>query len=47
MELYDELDIVTEIKRMRLRWLGHMERMSDGRSTCLAQRSFIATNQKA
>jgi hypothetical protein len=28
MELYDELDIVTEVKRMRLRWLGHMERMS-------------------
>jgi hypothetical protein len=33
MEFYDELDIVTEVKRMRLRWLGHMERMSDGRST--------------
>jgi hypothetical protein len=33
MELCDELDIVTEVKRMRLRWLGHMERMSDDRST--------------
>jgi hypothetical protein len=33
MELYDELEILTEVKRMRLRWLGHMERMSDDRST--------------
>jgi hypothetical protein len=33
MELYEELDIVTDVKRMRLRWLGHMERMSDDRST--------------
>jgi hypothetical protein len=33
MELYDEQDIVTEVNRMRLRWLGHMERMSDNRST--------------
>jgi hypothetical protein len=33
MELYDELDIVTEVNGMRLRWLGHMERMSDNRST--------------
>jgi hypothetical protein len=33
MELYDELDIVTEVKRMRLRWLGHMEKMLDNRST--------------
>jgi hypothetical protein len=33
MELYAELDIVTEVKKMRLRWLGHMERMSDDRST--------------
>jgi hypothetical protein len=33
MELYDELDIVTEGKWMKLRWLGHMERMSDDRST--------------
>jgi hypothetical protein len=32
MELYDELDIVTEVKRMRLTWLGHMERTSDDRS---------------
>jgi hypothetical protein len=32
MELYDELDIVTEVKRMRLRWLGCMERISDDRS---------------
>jgi hypothetical protein len=33
MELYDDLDIVTEVKRMRLGWLGQMERMSDDRST--------------
>jgi heme oxygenase len=33
MDLYDELDIVTEIKRMRPRWLGHMERMLDNRNT--------------
>jgi hypothetical protein len=33
VELYEELDIVTEVKRMRLRWLGHMERMSDDKST--------------
>jgi hypothetical protein len=33
MELYDELRIVTEVNGMRLRWLGHMERMSDNRST--------------
>jgi hypothetical protein len=33
MELYDELDIATEVKMIRLRWLGHMERMSDDRST--------------
>jgi hypothetical protein len=33
MELYEELDIVTEVKRMRFIWLGHMERMSDDRST--------------
>jgi hypothetical protein len=32
MELYDELD-VTEVKRMRLRWVGHMERMLDDRNT--------------
>jgi hypothetical protein len=32
MELYDELDII-EVKRMRLRWLGCMERMLDDRST--------------
>jgi hypothetical protein len=36
-ELYDELDTVTEVKRMRLRWLGHMSG---------AQGSFIVTNQK-
>jgi hypothetical protein len=33
MELYDEIDIVTEGKWMKLRWLGHMERRSDDRST--------------
>ena len=30
-QLYGELDIVTEIKKGRLRWLGHMERMSEER----------------
>jgi hypothetical protein len=39
MELYDKLYIVTEVKRMRLRW---KECQMTG-----AQRSFIATNQKA
>jgi hypothetical protein len=29
MALYQELDIVAEIKKVRLRWLGHVERMSD------------------
>jgi hypothetical protein len=33
MELYDELDIITEVKRIRLGWLGHMEKMSDDRRT--------------
>jgi hypothetical protein len=33
MELYDDLDIVTEVKSMRLRWLGHIDRMSNDRST--------------
>jgi len=28
-QLYGELDIVTEIKKGRLRWLGHVERMSE------------------
>ena len=27
----EELDIVTEIKKGRLRWLGHVERMSEER----------------
>jgi hypothetical protein len=27
-QLYGELDIVTEIKKGRFRWLGHVERMS-------------------
>ena len=31
--LYKEPDIVTEIKRARLRWIGHLERMSNERST--------------
>jgi hypothetical protein len=31
MALYQELDIVAEIKKARLRWLGHVERMSDER----------------
>jgi hypothetical protein len=29
--LYQELDIVAEIKKARLRWLGHVERMSEYR----------------
>jgi hypothetical protein len=33
MELYYDLYIVTEVKIMILRWLGHAERMSDDRST--------------
>jgi hypothetical protein len=28
-QLYGELDIVTEIEKGRLRWLGHVERMSE------------------
>jgi hypothetical protein len=31
MALYQELDIVAEIKKARLRWLGHIERMSEDR----------------
>jgi len=31
-QLYGELDIVTEIKKRRLRWLGHVERMSEERA---------------
>jgi hypothetical protein len=31
MELYDELDIITQVKTMSLGWLGHRERMSDDR----------------
>ena len=30
-QLYGELDIVTDIKKRRLRWLGHVERMSEER----------------
>jgi len=30
-QLYGELDIVTEIKKGRLRWLGHVERLSEER----------------
>jgi hypothetical protein len=29
--LYQEVDIVAEIKKARLRWLGHVERMSEDR----------------
>jgi hypothetical protein len=50
MELYDELDIVTEVKRMRLRLLGHMERMSDDRSTkelCSKRTRRLKTGGKA
>jgi hypothetical protein len=31
MVLYQELDMVTEIKKARLRWLGHVERMTEDR----------------
>jgi hypothetical protein len=31
MVLYQELDIVAEIKKVRLRCLGHVERMSEDR----------------
>jgi hypothetical protein len=31
MALYQELGIVAEIKKARLRWLGHIERMSENR----------------
>jgi hypothetical protein len=31
MMLYQELDTVAEIKKVRLRWLGHAERMSEDR----------------
>ena len=30
-QFYGELDIVTEIRKGRLRWLGHVERMSEER----------------
>jgi len=30
-QFYGDLDIVTEIKKGRLRWLGHVERMSEER----------------
>jgi hypothetical protein len=30
-ELYGEQDLVAVIKKGRLRWLGHMERMDDNR----------------
>jgi hypothetical protein len=32
-KLYQELDIVAEIKKARLRWLGHIERMSEDGSS--------------
>jgi hypothetical protein len=31
MALYQELDIVAEIKKARSRWLGHVDRMSEDR----------------
>jgi hypothetical protein len=31
MALYQELDTVAEIKKARLRWVGHVERMSEDR----------------
>jgi hypothetical protein len=31
MALYQELDTAAEIKKARLRWLGHVERMSEDR----------------
>jgi hypothetical protein len=31
MSLYQEFDTVADIKKARLRWLGHVERMSDDR----------------
>jgi hypothetical protein len=31
LALYQELDIVAEIKKTRWRWLGHIERMSEDR----------------
>jgi hypothetical protein len=31
MVLYQELDIVAKIKKARLRWLGHVERMPEVR----------------
>jgi hypothetical protein len=31
MALYQELDIVVEIKKARLRWFGHVEMMSEDR----------------
>jgi hypothetical protein len=31
MTLYQELDTVAEIKKARLRWMGHVERMSEDR----------------
>jgi hypothetical protein len=30
-QLYGELDIVTEIKKGKVRWLGHVKRMSEER----------------
>jgi hypothetical protein len=29
MDLYREPDIISEIRKRRLRWLGHVERISE------------------
>jgi hypothetical protein len=41
-QLYGELDIVTEIRKRRWKWLGHVERMSEEREV----KGYIRTLQK-